>query len=257
MEYQDAAALAACTFVIHASFSGAVTVLLPSNEKPSALLTHSAKELGFIIETFPFKPNHKQSFTSQLKCHAYAWQIPKLGRKEIILLADADTCCLKRIELPLDVAREILRGRVALVPDIVDRHPQDPSLPWYLAPLERSVYVNSGVIFASVRARGFFESVRKFSNEPRFLTGPFEDQTLINFSLGRHYPSLLLPLDRRFNTIGPVCEQTEIAHFAGGAGLLARQERKNHHQQMCLSVLNARGHPAPASLQNPFSSPST
>jgi len=236
-EYQHAAALAASTFAVHLQPDGSVSVMLPNKEGSSPLLRHCSKDYSFAIERFPFTAKHPEKFTSQLKCQAYAWRISKLGPNEVALFADADTCCLKPIRLPTSVMLEIQSGRIGLVPDVENLHFLDPSVPWYLAPEEQSVYVNSGVIFASREARAFFERVQNFSDEPRFLTGPFNDQKIINYALGKHFPGLLVPLDRRFNTIREVSEETVIAHFAGGAGYLAQQERRHEHEQMCLNVL--------------------
>jgi hypothetical protein len=80
----------------------------------------------------------------------------------------------------------------------------------------------------------FFQNL---SDEPLFLTGPFNDQKVINFALGKHFPGLLVPLDRKLNTMGPVCQKTVIAHFAGGAGNLAQHKRRHDHEQMCVTVL--------------------
>ena len=235
--YHHAAALTASTYAVHLPPPGLVSVLLPDNEESSPLLRHCSKDFDFAIEQFPFTLKDRTKFTSQLKCQTFAWQIARLGADEIVLFADADTCCLKPIELPISAANEIQSGRVGLVPDIKDRHYLDPSGPWYLAPEERSVYVNSGVIFASKEARGFFERVQRLSDEPRFLTGPLNDQEVINYALGKHFPGLLVPLDKRFNTIGRICEETVIAHFAGGAGFLAQQWRRHDHEQLCMTVL--------------------
>jgi len=235
--YQHAAALAASTFGVQVASHGLVSVLLPEGEEPSGLLTHCSKEFRFAIEAFPFTAKSQQKFTSRLKCQAYAWQITKLDQDDLVLFADADTCCLKPIQLPTNVPVELQAGRVGLVPDIQDGHFLDPSVPWYLAPEERSVYVNSGVILASARARAFFECAQNLSFEPRFLIGPFHDQKVINYALGKHFPGLLLPLDRKLNNIGPVEGDTVIAHLAGGAGFLGLQQRRLDHEHMCLSVL--------------------
>jgi hypothetical protein len=243
-EYQNAAALAASTFAVHVRSPRSISVLLPASEEASVFLTRHSREFGYVIERFPFIAKHAVYFTSQLKCQAFAWQTARLGQKEVALFADADTCCLKPIRLPISVNKKILSGRIGLVPDIADRHFRDPSATCYLAPEERSIYVNSGIIFASGQAQAFFARIRNLSEESRFLCGPLHDQKVINFALGKHFPGLLLPLDRKFNTIGTVCPETVIAHFAGGAGYLAQQERRHHHERMCLTVLSAWKRPS-------------
>src|SRR5580658_2458797 len=196
-EYQHAAALAACTFAVHLPPNGSVSVLLPESEESSPILKHCSKDFSFAIEKFPFAAKHRNKFTSQLKCQTYAWQIRRLGQDDIALFADADTCCLKPIQLPVSVTIEIQSGRIGMVPDIKDRHFADPSVPWYLAPEERAIYVNSGVIFASREARAFFELVQNLSDELRFLAGPLNDQKIINYALGKHFPGLLVALERQ------------------------------------------------------------
>jgi len=236
--YQHAAALAASTFAVHLNAPGTVCVLLPDSEESSPLLKHCSKDFSFAVERFPFTAKYREKFTSQLKCQAYAWRTRGLGHNEIALFADADTCCLQPIQLPMSVTTEIMSGRVGMARDITDRHFTDPSVPWYLAPEERSMYVNSGVIFASNAAQVFFECVQHLSEQPRFLTGPLNDQKVINYALGKHFPGLLVSIERKFNTMGPVCAETVVAHFAGGAGHLARQKRRHDHEQMCLRVLS-------------------
>ena len=109
----------------------------------------------------------------QLKCQAFAWQAARLSHEEIVLFADADTCCLKPVRLPLAARQEISFGGVGLVGDVRDHHFREPSHPCYLPPEERCVYVNSGIIFASRRALPFFECVRDFSGDSRFWVGRF------------------------------------------------------------------------------------
>jgi len=242
-EYQRAAAFAASTFTIHARVPDSVSVLIPSGEKKTSFLGRSSGKYGFLIEKFPFTAQRPEYFTSQLKCQALAWRVTHLERKEIALFTDADTCCLKPIRLSKDTRVEFMAGHIGLVPDIEDRHFKDSSVPWYLAPKERSVYVNSGVIFASRRAHSFFEHVRRLSEEPRFFSGPFNDQKVINFALGKYYPGLLVSMDRKFNSIGSMQKKTVIAHFAGGAGFLAQQRRRVDHEQMCKNVCLKILHP--------------
>ena len=162
----------------------------------------------------------------------------RLKDGDIVLFADADTTCLKPIRLSPAAKNKILLGGVALAPDIIDRHFQDVSAPWYLAPRERGVYVNSGVIFASRKSSPFFEAILRLSAHPEFLEGPFQDQKVINFALGRHFPGQLVVLDKKYNAIRNLDKKTVIAHFAGGAGLLGGQKRRHSHLKFCSTLLN-------------------
>jgi len=236
-DYQEAAAAAASTFMVQAADNSSVCVLLPENEPISRNLESRSQTYGFGLESFPFAPGTQTNLTLHLKCQAFVWKLAQLAPEEIALLADADTCCLKPIQLSPTARKQILRGRVGMVPDIVDRHFQDAKSPWYLAPNERSPYVNSGVIFAAATSLPFFAKVLRLSRQPRFLTGPFHDQKVINFAFGRHFPKLLLVMEDKFNTISESDRKTVIAHFAGGAGFLGQQSRAKDHLRKCSEAL--------------------
>jgi hypothetical protein len=125
-----------------------------------------------------------------------------------------------------------------LVPDIADHHSQTPTDPWYLTAKERLTYVNSGVIFASLGSLELFRTFRDLSGQDDFLRGPFNDQKIINFALGKYFSDRLRLLDEVYNQIRqPFPPATIIGHFAGGAGYLAGQSRKLAHQQTCSEVL--------------------
>ena len=235
--YQKAAAWAASTFAVFLTHPSRVSVMLPANERIDPFLAKKADQFHFHLERFPFKTRSRKHFTTPLKCQAFEWQVANLKLKEIVLFADADTACLRPIRLPSRLRTGILAGKVGVAADIVDRHFTDPDAPWYLTPTERSVYVNSGVILASRRSLPFFRRVRQLSSEQRFLTGPFHDQKVINFAIGKYFHRKLLVLKKEFNSIGEVSEKTVIAHFAGGAGLLDRHPREANHRRLCAAVL--------------------
>ena len=248
-EYQNAAALAASTYALHARSPAAVTVLLPAGEKITPLLADYSRKFGFGFECFPLRAEPHHHFIMQLKCQAFAWQTARLAREEIVLFADADTCCLKPIQLPASIKQEIYSGRVGLVADTGDCHFRNASHPCYLPPEERCPYVNSGIIFAAQRTLPFFDHVRDLSDDPRFWVGPFFDQKVINFALGKLFSKQLLLLDRPYNTLRTFDEHTIIAHHTGGAGRLGQQLRKQKHRDMCLELL---GEAASDNLQAPI-----
>src|SRR5262249_46992000 len=127
---------------------------------------------------------------------------------------------------------------IGLAPDIEDHHSRNPADPWYLPPAERLPYVNSGVILASKRAQGLFERFCELSGQEAFLRGPFNDQKVINFALGKYFRDKLFLLDKAFNDIGRAFStRTIIGHFAGGAGYLAKQPRKRAHQTACAGLV--------------------
>ena len=236
--YQMAAASAASTFALFAHNPSSVSVLVPVGERISRSLRRQSLQFGFSIERFPFDGDlGEENFTGRLKCTAFAWKLEQLKAGEIALFADADTACLRKVRLPKAIKRQILLSQVGMVPDIKDRHCLDSAAAYYLASKNRCVYVNSGVIFASRKSLGFFETVRQLANNPEVLAGPFQDQNAINFAFGRYFPKTLLPLDKKFNAIQEFNKQTVIAHFAGGAGLLGQHVRKSKHLKTCSRVI--------------------
>jgi len=246
--YQRAAAASAATFAIHNASNARISVLLPSTERISSHLRQHSRQFGFAVQKFPFDPGNPDYITSWLKCQAFVWALERVALDDLALFADADTCCLKPIRLGLGIQKKILRGRIGMVLDIVDRHFEDPKVPWYLTPRERRPYVNSGVIFAANASLPFFQFILKLSREPRFLKGPFQDQKVLNFAFGKHFPNTLLLVPRRFNAICSCAADTAITHFAGGAGLLGKQSRAADHLKTCrreLAKSAARASAAP------------
>lgn len=213
-------------------------MLLPRRERINNLLGAQSKAFGFSIERFPFTQVSDQKFTSQLKCQAYYFAVSELKSQELLLFVDADTCCARNIIFAEETIREIRSGGVGLVPDIEDRHFQSPTDPWYLAPGERLAYVNSGVILTSKKSLPLFKRFRQLSEQPSFLTGPFNDQKVINFCLGKEFGDRLVVLGRKYNWIGPPFGASAvILHHAGGAGWLGQQRRKERHQAHCAQLL--------------------
>jgi hypothetical protein len=235
--YQRAAAWAAGTFAIHSRNPENVSVLLPEREKVARVIVTNSQRFGFAVQRFPFFAKQDEHYTTKLKCAAFVWQMARIAPREIALFADADTCSLKPIRLAASDRQRIIAGKIGMSRDIVDRHFTDPSVPWYLTKKEQRPYVNSGIIFAGGKSLPFFECVRNLAMEPRFLTGPFNDQKVINFAIGKLSRKTLLVMDQRFNKIGTIEKDTIIAHFAGGAGLLHEHPRKDEHLSLCASVL--------------------
>jgi len=232
--YQEAAAWAACTFARPAADVDEVSVLLPEQETEIKALKIRSKSFCFSLQKFPFRPISEKKFTSQLKCQAYLFAVSQLNEGDLLFLVDADTCCLKPLVVPPDVESAIRSGKIGLASDIADHHSRNPADPWYLAPTERLTYVNSGVILVSRHAQGLFERFCELSQQEDFLRGPFNDQKVINFALGKYFRDKLLLLDKAFNDIGRAFStRTMIGHFAGGAGYLAKQPRKRAHQTAC------------------------
>lgn len=237
-DYQEAAAWAAPTYASQAVEPGDVCVLLPRRERLLPLLGRRARQFGFKLRRFPFRRIGQTKFTSQLKCQAFWFAVSQADAGELLFLVDADTFCRKPVRVARAIEREILSGKIGLVPDIEDRHFRDPGEPWYLAPEERTAYVNSGVILASHAALPMFKTFRALSRQPRFLQGPFNDQKVINFALGKFFRQNLLLLDRSYNAIGqPPSRAFFIGHCAGGAGLLGKHPRKQTHLSLCAALL--------------------
>jgi hypothetical protein len=238
--YQEAAAWAAATFAANASKQQRVSVLVPAKEPLTKLLSSQARKFGFDIARFSFRQISDEKYTSQLKCQAYAAAVSQLKDDDLVLFADADTCCLREITLPVRVLRAVLPGNVGMVRDIADRHFRSPQAPWYLAPAHRLIYVNSGVILASGRSLELFRKFLELSQRPEFLCGPFNDQKVINYALGMHFRERLVLMQRKHNWIGPpFAPSTVVAHYAGGAGWLGQQRRKAEHQAHCAEVIKS------------------
>ena len=240
--YQEAAACSAPTYVRNLPGDSRVVLLLPDAEKICEELIESERNHHFTIQRFPFAPVSDRKFTSQLKCQAFVHAFSNVSADELILFVDADTCCLRRIGIASDIAETLRNGRIGMVADIEDRHFKSPQDPWYLTEQERLTYVNSGIIAASRRSLPMFQRFRALSEEPRFLCGPFNDQKVINFALGRHFPDRLALLERKYNWIGPPFSPSAmIAHFAGGAGYIGQQRRKIEHQEWCQKIKKGSG----------------
>jgi hypothetical protein len=191
-----------------------------------------------MIGRFPFRLISDQKFTSQLKCQAYHFAVSELKRNELVLFVDADTCCFRPILFREDILRSIRSGRIGLIPDIADHHFKAPTDCWYLTHKERLTYVNSGVVLASSASLALFDRFRQLSERPEFLHGPFNDQKVINFALGKFFHDKLLLLDKSYNWIGPpFSADAAIGHCAGGAGWLGSQRRKTIHEQVCADIL--------------------
>jgi hypothetical protein len=219
-----------------------VSVLVPAREPLSGLLKTHAESYGFAINRFPFRQVSQEKYTSQLKCQAFVFAISQLVEDELALFVDADTCCLRRVGFPARVLHAIRLGSIGLVPDIEDRHSKSPGDPWYLATEERLPYVNSGVILAAGRSLPLFREFRVLSERQEFLCGPFNDQKVINYAMGRNFRDRLVVLGRKYNWIGPPFGPSAmIAHYAGGAGWLPQQRRKGRHAARCAQILEKRG----------------
>jgi IRX15/IRX15L/GXM len=237
-EYQEAAAWAAPTYTRHLASPEAVAVLVPRGEGLTDLLRAHSQRYGFSIGRFPFRQISEHKFTSQLKCQAFLFAVQDLEDGEILFLVDADTFDLKPLALPIEVHAAIRGGRIGLAPDIEDRHSGVSTEPWYLAPTERAPYVNSGVIAASRKSLDLFRLFQRLSRQQRFFRGPFNDQKVINYALGKHFRDRLELLDKSYNGIGcHLSPDTIIGHCAGGAGWLGRQPRGQAHRSICAELL--------------------
>ncbi len=238
--YQDAAAWAAPTFARFLENPTLLAVLIPEQEKPTDLLQQHSSQYGFAISHFPLKLVSKRKFTSQLKCQGFYTAVSMLKSQELIFLVDADTYCLKPLTLERSTINEILNGNIGMVPDVNDNHFQEPGSPWFLSSEERTTYVNSGVILVSHSSIPLFEKFLELSVLPQFLHGPFNDQKVINYALGKFFREKLILLNTKFNGMRRYLSPgTVIGHCAGGAGgLMSNCQRKEHHQQICFSMLS-------------------
>jgi hypothetical protein len=238
--YQQAAAFSARTYLTK-SPNAEVSVLVPEEEPISNELNQCSEKNHFDLERFPFRQISERKFTSQLKCQAFVHALSTAFKGELLAFVDADTCCLKEIRVPRKAAQRLKDGSIAMVPDIKDRHFTCPNDPWYLAENERRAYVNSGVILATAASLPLFRRFRSLSEQSRFLHGPFNDQKVINFALGKYFRDRLVMLEKKYNFIGPpFSTATIIAHFAGGAGYLGEQRRKFLHESFCAHAINGK-----------------
>jgi hypothetical protein len=240
-DYQEAAAWAAPTYVLHLEQPDAVTVLLPAQERICRLLRAHSEEFGFGIEKFAFTQVSPAKFTSQLKCQGFYHAVSGMNEEDVLFLVDADTYCAKPLTLKPTTKSAILAGKIGLVQDVRDNHSRNRADPWYLTNEERKTYVNSGVILCSRSAAGLFKVFKRLSGTPRFLRGPFNDQKVINFALGKYFGDKLVLLDKIYNGMrGFRSRDTAIGHCAGGAGRIAEgeAERKREHKFLCGQILD-------------------
>lgn len=236
--YQEAAAWAAPTYCWQVNPPEAVCVVVPEGEAVLDSLKAHSLEYGFRIKRFPLKVVSERKYTSQLKCQGFLAAVSELKTGELLLLVDADTYCLKRLSVLPEVRSAVLAGKIGLVPDILNHHFQNPAEPWYLTPKERRTYVNSGVILASRKSLDMFKTFRRLSDQRRFLHGPFNDQKVINFALGKFFGDRLLLLGSDYNGIrNQISPTTIIGHCTGGAGFLGAQPRRLAHLGICAELL--------------------
>lgn len=237
--YQEAAALAAATYRLHLSNPGKVTVFLPEQENPVHILKANSQRFRFAIRTFPFDPIKAENLTSQLKCKGFWHAVSTVHVDELLLLADADTYCLKPLRISAETEAAIFPGKIGLVRDVNDLHSQKPEDPWFVPKEERASYVNSGVILASRNATDIFRVFFELSRQPQFLRPRCQDQGIINFAIGKFFRNRLFLLDGMYNRMGfRQCAGAIIGHCAGGPGHLGGN-RKASHAQLCATILNS------------------
>lgn len=239
--YQESAAWAAATYrMVMPEMQ--VVVLVPSEENEHPQLISHRDKFGFAIARFEFAKVSDKKLTSQLKCQGFLNALNHIERNEILLLADADTVCCRPIILGEKDEKVILSGSIGMAVDVRDRHTNRRKAPWFLPRDIRQAYVNSGVIFSAAACGDMFLRFEELSRTPNFLRGPFNDQKVINYALGKYFPGRLVVLDPRFNGLRRRAnEDTVIKHFAGGAGKLnsGQGRRKRMHQEACAAVVAA------------------
>jgi hypothetical protein len=239
VSYQKAASFAAATFALQSKHLAEITVLIPRGESISGILSVNAKTYGFRILFFPLKLVSKNKYVSQLKCQGFAYGISLLNSDDLVIFADADTFCNKLIIIDEEMRKDLLSGKVGLVPDKKDRHTNNPQKPWYLTPEKRAPYVNSGVIFASLQSKDVFDKFMELSKKPEFLIGPFNDQKVINFAFGEFFRDRLILLNQKYNSMKYLRDQEAlICHCAGGVGKFGTlQGRSERHYTFCSRII--------------------
>lgn len=236
--YQQAAGRAAATYASLITVPHSIFVFIPESESQLTTLKTYSRRFRFSVKSFPFVRVSERKFTSQLKCQGFLFALSAFRDDELVLFVDADTYCLKSIHFSKEVQTAIADGKIGFVPDVKCRHCSRPEKPWYLRPDERVTYVNSGVILASPKSMDFFEKVAALSSEDAFLRGPFNDQKVINFALGRHFKDRLLLLDNVYNGMSKYrTAMTVIGHCAGGAGRFSGTVRSELHKSICGEIL--------------------
>lgn len=240
-EYQEAASWAAATYS-RVLGPNRVSVLLPSPEHPLSLLQAQASEHAFNIQEFPFTANREARFACQLKCQGFLFALTRLcGEGDTLFLVDSDTCMVSAPLIQSDTSSAIMAGAIGMVQDIKNHHRKYSAFSWYLRKREFLPYVNSGVIVTSRKSMDMFETFVRLSEQPHFLDGPFNDQAVINFALGRYFRNRLVLLDKCFNRISwSLIEHTTIGHFAGGIGAFGNHPRgrKTSHAAACRKLLS-------------------
>ncbi len=237
-EYQFAAGLAAATYRVQLGATGTVTIYSPAGEKTSEQLVHLSEKYAFQNRAFAFTEVSERKYTSQLKCQGFHEAVQNVADGELLLLVDADTYCRKPIRISAALCRQLLTGKLGMVRDVIERHEKQQKGWWYVEPERRLPYVNSGVIATSRRAARLFARFREMAMDPLFLSGPFNDQTIINVALAKEFPQALVLLDRCFNGMRTFLnDETVIGHCAGGAGKLAHSKRQRSHLECCAELL--------------------
>jgi len=217
-----------------------VSVYVPEQEPITLQLSENSARFGFAVKRFKLQLISAHKYTSQLKCQGFVQALMDVPDDRLLLIVDADTYCLKPVHFEEEIIQEVRTGKIAIVPDVADRHENKPGRPWFLAKEKRLRYVNSGVILATNKALPLFERFLALAKDPQYLDGPFNDQNIINFALGEFFPKSLILLDKRFNGMARYLnDQTVIGHFAGGAGRI--HQRQTRHRDECDKIIGAIG----------------
>jgi hypothetical protein len=239
VHYQEAAAWSAPTYSIFEDGTR-TTVLLPNAEAVAPILRQHASQYNLSIVHFPLSLISQEKYASQLKCQGFLHGLALSCDTDVILFADADTCCLRPPPISPAIVDELRAGRIGLVPDVADRHEKNSAVPWYLRPEEQRPYVNSGVILTSRKAFDVFSKFADLSAQPAFLQGPYHDQKVINYAIGKYFPDRLFLLERCFNGMKAYFDEDSVIwHCSGGVGKFGPNDRgrKAEHQRFCQRVL--------------------
>jgi hypothetical protein len=213
-----------------------VAVYVPEAESFTEQLVYLSDKHCFGRRRFPFTRVAKQKFTSQLKCQGFLHILSELEENESVLFVDADTFCLSRFEFDARTLDEVRNGRIGLVADIKNWRTELPKGWWSLGAGQGVPYVNTGVMLAGKQAIALFACFADLAKNPRYLTGPFNDQSIVNFALANHFPNSLVLLDKRFNGMADSRDgNTVIGHYSGGAGHYV--DRQMGHLAVCARLI--------------------
>jgi len=225
--YQSAAALAGATYRA-ANPDAKIRMYVPEGAPTTVSFHEKCAHWDLVIIPFHFVQKKSGDRMTQLKPTAFAAAVKGCPPDKALLFADADTVCMKKIDLASYKEHALLgmgfmrqdanpkRWRLAL------RTTHDVRGDAYIPPRKRRPYINAGVVLCARAFLDVAEKIMALAYKSDFAHKPFQDQAVFYYAFCK-YPARFAMLPPKLNYIVPAKQEripadVEIAHVAGGIG---------------------------------------